>query len=244
MMEFYLNFFLFLFTFLGGLLHLIIPSWNSRYSRNILSFSGAFLFAVCVSHILPDSFRGAEPHLAGILVIAGFFLQFVLQRLTHGVEHGHDCKHHHNDATAWSLFGGMAIHSLVEGLPLSAGFFEIDTLIPLYLAILLHKIPSAIIIIGMFAHSTAKIRSYLILGLFSLVTPLGATIGYWIDMYVPGFHKGLHWIIPVVAGSFLQIATTIFYETSGGNHRLSDRNWILILLGALAGMSSGYFHIH
>lgn len=244
-MELYLNVGLFLLTFLGGILPLIIPSWNNKYANGMLTFSGAFLFAVCVSHILPDSFRGTDPHVAGVLVIVGFFLQYILQRLTHGVEHGHDCNHHHNDATAWSLFGGMAIHSFIEGLPLSTGFFSIETLIPLYIAILLHKVPTAIIIIDLFTKGSKKrSSSYLILLLFSLITPLGATVGYFIDQQIEGFHSGLHYIIPIVAGSFLQIATTIFYETASSNHKLSVKNWTFIILGAIMGIASGYFHIH
>lgn len=244
-MEWLLNLALFSLTFLGGLLPLLVPSWEKKYANDLLAFSGAFLFAVCIGHILPESFEKTEVHKAGAFVIVGFFMQFVLQRLTHGVEHGHDCDHHHNDATAWSLFGGMAIHSFVEGLPLSTGYFDMEILIPLYAAILFHKIPTAIIVMGMFEKdSRHRLRPFFILALFAMLTPIGATIGYAINTWIPNFENALHWIIPIVAGSFLQIATTIFYETGNHHHKLSVRSWVLIILGVLLGMSSGLLHIH
>ncbi len=244
-MEGLLNIGLFALTFLGGILPLVIPHWEKKYANDLLAFSGAFLFAICIGHILPESFEKTDIHDAGIFVIIGFFLQFVLQRMTHGVEHGHDCDHHHNDTTAWSLFGGMAIHSFVEGLPLSTGYFDMGILIPLYIAILLHKIPSAIIIISMFGKQGRRLqKSYLILAMFALITPLGAVSGYFIHQSLPNFEHALHWIIPIVAGSFLQIATTIFFETASPHHKLSIRNWILIILGVLAGMAAGFFHVH
>lgn len=239
-----LNLGLLVFTFLGGIFPLIIPNWNNKYAQGLLAFSGSFLFAVCISHILPHSFTGGDAHIAGILVVVGFFLQLILQRLTHGVEHGHDCNHHHNHTTAWSLFGGMAIHSFVEGLPLSIGYFEISTLIALYIAILLHKIPSAIIIVDLFQQGQNRKKSYFILALFSVVTPLGALVGYLIHQRVPGFEQAVTWVIPLIAGSFLQIATTIFYEAASKNHKITARNWVLISFGGLAGMCSGMFHVH
>lgn len=241
-MSLYLNISLFLLTFLGGIFPLIIPNWNNKYAQGLLAFSGSFLFAVCIGHILPHSFEGVSAHTAGILVILGFFLQLILQRVTHGVEHGHDCHHHHNHSTAWSLFGGMAIHSFVEGLPLLAGLFEWNALLALYLAILLHKIPSAIIIMDMFGQSKPKYKSYLILVLFALITPLGAGTGYMIQSKLGGFQDAVAWIIPVVAGSFLQIATTIFYEAASKNHHISAKNWMLISAGAIGGILSGLIH--
>lgn len=245
-MELILNLSLFILTFLGGMLPIIVPSWNKKYASNLLIFSGAFLFAVCIGHILPEAFHAGHNLNVGALVVGGFFFQFILQRLTHGIEHGHDCEHHHNDATAWSLFGGMAIHSFIEGLPLSTGFFKMETLIPLYTAIVLHKIPMAIIIISLFSKKgqIPKTKSFLILALFAMITPMAAGIGYWVNYNIPGFQEALHWVIPIIAGSFLQIATTIFYESANGHHKIDRIKWVMIIIGVLLGIVSGLGHTH
>ena len=91
---------LFLTPFLAGLLIFLVPKGRNTNYRMLLVFAGSYLFAITVIHILPELYQhtsGVE--LMGLFVLAGFFLQQLLEYFTSGVEHGHihtHERHEHN----------------------------------------------------------------------------------------------------------------------------------------------------
>ena len=72
-------------------------------------------------------------------------------------------------------------------------------------------------------------RIMLYLFLFSLMTPLGILVGNGLMQYNS---YGLQIVTAIVAGSFLNIATSILYE-SAENHKLSFMRLLFAFLGAL-----------
>lgn len=245
-MVFIFNLSLFLVTFIGALLpNLRKRTYNEDVFNRLLLFAGAFLFAVCLSHLIPESVVHYGTGYSGILIVVGFFAQFIIQHFSHGVDHGHRCHHLEDKKYIWSLFLAMALHSFFEGLPLSTGFFSMNSLIPVYLAIALHKIPSAMIIYNIFYNASKdKKYSVWVTFLFSLITPVAALIGYVLSKNITYFDSVIPYIIPLVAGSLLQIATTIFFEASGKHHIITRTKWIVIILGAGIGCMSGLMHSH
>jgi len=245
-MIFIFNVALFLITFVLAL----IPNWaiknyNEDSFNKLLLFAGAFLFSVCLSHLIPESIIHYHSPYTGFLIVGGFFGQFIIQHYAHGVDHGHRCHHLEDKSYIWSLFTAMAIHSFFEGLPLSTGLFEWYSLIPIYLAIALHKIPSAMIIYNVFYnYSKRKSYSTMITMLFSIITPGAALLGYVLSKNVESFGSIIPYIIPVVAGSLLQIATTIFFEASGKHHKILQSQWFIIFGGIVIGCLSGFLHSH
>ena len=87
-------------TLFAGLAVLLIPKLNINKFKILLSFSGAYLFSITVIHILPELFHEATNlRLTGAYVLAGFFLQMILEYFSSGVEHGHihlDHDHGHS----------------------------------------------------------------------------------------------------------------------------------------------------
>ena len=82
------NIFLLLATIIGGSVPLWSKRWSEQSMKYLLAFSGAFLLSITLLHLLPETIE-TSGHSAGLLILAGFFLQLVIQRFTHGVEHGH-----------------------------------------------------------------------------------------------------------------------------------------------------------
>ena len=81
---------LFFTPLISGLLIYLVPSSKNSNFKLILVFAGSYLFAITVTHILPELYRQhQEVKLIGLFVLAGFFLQQLLEYFTAGVEHGH-----------------------------------------------------------------------------------------------------------------------------------------------------------
>ena len=94
--------------------------WLGGHRLNIqlpLVFAGSFLFAVTIIHIIPELFTiSSNPQQIGLWVLAGFFLQRVLENFSKGVEHGHTHTHGSNSsAVRFSILFALVVHSFLEG---------------------------------------------------------------------------------------------------------------------------------
>lgn len=239
---------LFLLTFAGGSLPVFNKNWEGKYLGLLLAFSASFLLGITFLHLIPDAVESLGVY-SGILMFGGFFLQQIVQRWTHGVEHGHHSvshsqhhhHHHENDGSPifWPIFWGLAIHAFSEGLPLGIHYADPTTLPSLALAIGLHKIPEAMLVMALYlAKGRSKGNSILLLLLFSLITPFSAVTAMILGNYFAAVAVVLQWCIPVIAGIFIQIATTIFYESSSHSHILKWQKWFVIIAGAGVAMVS------
>jgi zinc and cadmium transporter len=239
------NILLFSLTLIGGSIPLWSKQWNERSMKYLLMFSGSFLLSITLLHLVPETIQG-DGHQAGLLILAGFFLQQIIQVFTHGVEHGH--AHIHQDEGKVSIlpvFIGLSIHAFSEGLPLG-GMYNDNLVVPsLYMAIALHKLPEAMLITSLFYFTTQKKKSALIsLVIFSMVTPVGAMLSYYLGMHYEWVAKFIEWSIPVIAGAFVHIATTIFFESGTKSHDMNRKKWLALGAGLGIGLLTILGHSH
>ncbi|MCI0751807.1 MAG: zinc permease, partial [Flammeovirgaceae bacterium] len=120
---------LFLTPLLSGLLIYLLPTNGKRNFKLILVFAGAYLFAITVTHILPELYiQNVGLEWVGGFVLLGFFLQQVLEYFTSGIEHGHlpsaedhhnhhghNHSHHHKSVSAFVLLTALCVHAFLEG---------------------------------------------------------------------------------------------------------------------------------
>ena len=124
---------LFLTPLLSGLLIYLVPKSKGVNYKLLLVFSGSYLFSITVIHILPELYKKSDAlELIGLFVLAGFFLQHLLEYFTSGVEHGHihtqphhthTVPHHHEherNVSALVLLAALCIHAFLEGAMLAA----------------------------------------------------------------------------------------------------------------------------
>ena len=231
----------------GGLV-LMFQIRNSKSIKLLLSYSGAFILALCVFHLLPEVYEGiSNPILSGCLILGGFLIQLLLDYISGGIEHGHihlpeeSKSHHHNHEhhnhshdyhpvmkSPWLLMTGLCIHALIEGIPLLYG----KTGDELFMAIIFHNIPISVMLMTLFLTSgQSALKSMLALFIFSLMTPIGALITSYIfpsALDINGlFGFGA---LAVVIGIFLHISTTILFENDE-HHRFNIIKLITILVG-------------
>lgn len=233
----------------GGLV-LAFKIRSNKSIKLLLSFSGAFILALCVFHLLPEVYEGiSNPILSGCLILGGFLIQLLLDYISGGIEHGHihlpeeNKSHHHNHEhhnhnhshdyhpvmkSPWLLMTGLCIHALIEGIPLLYG----KTGDELFMAIIFHNIPISVMLMTLFLMSgQSALKSMLALFIFSLMTPIGALLTSYIfpsALDINGlFGFGA---LAIVIGIFLHISTTILFENDE-HHRFNIIKLITILVG-------------
>ena len=85
---FLLTLFLALPILVVGMIFLSIKI-KAKNLRFLLAFSAAYLFAISVTHLLPECYEGAHKKTIGIFIIIGFFIQIIIDSFSSGIEHGH-----------------------------------------------------------------------------------------------------------------------------------------------------------
>lgn len=231
---------LFIITFIGGSVPIWFKGLNDQRMHLLLAFSGSFLLSITFLHLLPETFTELGGS-AGLYILIGFFLQLILQRYTHGLEHGHvhthTDDHGHSHIPLLSILVGLTLHAFMEGLPLGFNYRMQATEPALYLAVAAHKIPEAILVTSLVASYKSKSNAIVLLILFSLITPLAGYLASMLGTSYNLMSQTVIVLIPVVAGAFIHISTTIFFE-SGTKHHMLTRQKILAIV---TGMGMGLF---
>lgn len=248
------NLLLFFITLIGGSIPLLVTTVNEKGTNYLLAFSGSFLLSITLLHLIPETFTELGGHEAGALVLAGFFLQFIIQRLTHGVEHGHSHTngHHHHHGHEHHLHTqaalpltavlfGLSLHAFMEGIPLGFNYRMGATETALYLAVAAHKLPEAILLTALVISQKGKQRAFTVLLFFALITPIASFLSENLGKHYLHLSNIIIWIIPIVAGAFIHISTTIFFESGTRHHAMTIPKVFAILLGVLAGLMTLIF---
>ncbi|WP_118973165.1 ZIP family metal transporter [Taibaiella koreensis] len=226
---------LFLITLAGGSMPLWNRGWNEQRMKYLLAFSGAFLLCITLLHLVPETLAHEQAgHTGGLLIVAGFFLQQMIQRITHGVEHGHvhSGGDHHHHVPVLPVFAGLAVHAFSEGLPLGITYADTATQRSLFLAIAFHKLPEAMLITSLVYFSTHnRTKATIALVIFALITPLAATLTALLGARFQIVGTIVQWCIPVIAGAFIHIATTILFESGTRSHEMNWKKWTAMLSG-------------
>lgn len=233
---------LFLSAFLGGVAIFLVKSDKSQLLKLILSFSGAYLFAITVLHLIPDAYSGPDHEEIGIFILIGFLLQIFLEQFSEGVEHGHIHKHHDNQVFPYGIMISLCLHAFLEGMPLAK-----DQHNALIYGIALHHIPAAFALASILLQSKFNKGNILFyISVFAIMAPLGFYVSYGISNgSIGGVEAYFNKIMGIVIGIFLHISTTILFESSV-DHKVSRRKMIAVLCGvaiALIGFyTSGHSH--
>ena len=188
----------------------------------LLAFSGSFLLATTLFELLPSVYAHSSAKEVGLYIMLGIVLQIFLEFFSKGAEHGHMHLDEEKTIFPWLLFLSLSVHAFLEGVPISENE-------PILYAILVHKLPVAIILsIFLVSSRLPRWEAFLFIVFFALMTPLGtyAAISY------PGLKTNVVPLTAVVIGVFLHISTVILFESSKG-HSFNLRKLLVILLGLI-----------
>ncbi|MDH5381163.1 MAG: ZIP family metal transporter [Cyclobacteriaceae bacterium] len=229
-------------VFLVALLSGLVAVRSFQINKNILSlflaFSGAYLFSITIVHILPEVFESASSvKYAGIYVLVGFFIQQFLEFFSAGVEHGHmhdkDPSHKHSKLFIYNVVIALSFHAFLEGTLLTDTHSE-----GIFLGIFIHKAPAAFALVSvLLCHLSSKKMVILLLLAFSISSPLGMVMSH-----LAASESIQPILYAIVAGGFLQISTTIVFESSS-DHVFNVRKLLIGLSGMILAVLSELFFL-
>lgn len=227
---------LILSVLLGGFFVSYLQQSNkAQIIKLLLAFSGGFLLSIAFTHFIPELYHEGSASI-GIYILIGFLIQLLMEFFSGGIEHGH-VHVHKGQKMPWGMFISLSVHSILEGIPLGNQIMGHEILDShnhgndnsLLLGILFHQLPVAIALMTLLVNTNLSlIKSWIVLMLFGIMTPLGVAMGM---MTLPGeFGLDYHVILAVVVGMFLHISTTIIFETSE-NHKFNFLKLVSIFVG-------------
>ena len=230
--------FLFLSVAVGVAIVLLFKPEDKRKIKVTISFAGAYIFTITVLHLLPEAYgattvapaisvRGDPGFSIGLLVLAGFFMQLLLEFFSHGIEHGH-AHHDHSGTIPIGMMLGLCVHAFIEGMPLGGHLNHEHSRQMLLAGIVIHNIPVSIVLLTMLLHNgVARNKALMLMLIFALMSPLGAGL----SNVAGNLSKYSHEMMAVVIGIFLHISTTILFESSD-EHRFNRLKMLAIAAGA------------
>ena len=212
---------------------IFVEVFKPKKERNIqllLTFSGAYLLAISLLHLLPELFKYNTTENIGIYILGGFLIQILLEYFSQGIEHGH---FHKSNVIPFSVLISLCLHAFLEGVPLG-GELEKHTHNALLSGIILHKLPVAIVLMTFFLQSNMKkSKAYILLLIFATMSPLGVYAGNIFGTLALFQDE----IMAVVIGIFLHISTTILFESTDG-HKFSFTKILTIIVAAILAILS------
>lgn len=242
-MNFWFYFILFFFPLLGGTIGLIIQTQKTEYLKLFLAFSGAFLFSITAISIIPEVYSQPTQYNVGYFILAGFFLQIVIDLFSHGVEHGH-LHHHKTDKTPYGIFIALSLHAFLEGMAAGSNLFSDHIQSSFVFGIAMHEIPAAFALITILkASNVRKQYLYTWLVVYALMTVAGSLSSGLALQLFDGLKENMVYLVALVIGVFLHISTTILFENTD-NHRFSRFKLISIAIGVLVALLSTSIHFH
>ncbi|CAM1341309.1 ZIP family metal transporter [Tenacibaculum aestuarii] len=219
-----MSYFLLISAVLLGVLLVFMIKPSNNLVRLLLAFSGVYLLSVTILHLLPEVYHHTDnTKLVGILILVGIIVQSILESFSKGAEHGHIHLHSDSSEFPWMLFVSLCIHAFSEGLPIHHAD---DNLL---WAIIVHKIPIAIVLTTFLLHANySKKTIFFFLTVFALMSPLGILVA---DK-VPVIMEYNTEITALIIGVFLHISTIILFESTE-NHKFNYKKFVAIILGVL-----------
>ncbi|MDQ7947285.1 MAG: ZIP family metal transporter [Pedobacter sp.] len=227
---------LFFCAFLGGIAIFLVKNDKSQLLKLILSFSGAYLFAITVLHLIPEAYSGTDKAEIGIFILIGFLLQVFLEQFSEGVEHGHIHKHHDGHVFPWGIMISLCLHGFLEGMPLAK-----DQNNELIFGIALHHIPAAFALASILVQNQFKAKGVAFyIAIFAVMAPAG----YYFSLSlsngsISGMEPYFNKVMGIVIGIFLHISTTILFE-SNADHKINKRKMMAVIAGIAVALSGFY----
>ena len=204
-----------------------------KYVGVFISLAVGALLGDAFIHIIPEAFE-TSAHLAGILIIAGILIFFILEKFLHWHHHEDDKETHTHPVGKLVLFSD-GIHNLIDGIIIGASFLvSIPIGIATTIAVILHEIPQEIGDFAVLIHSGfTKKRALWLNFLSALMAIIGVIISFILGTSAESF---VSYFLPIAAGGFIYIAVADLIPELQKNKKLKQSilQIIIVIIGILS----------
>ncbi len=191
---------------LGNVVGAAAVTWRATWSKNalesMLALAAGFMVSVAIIELIPEAIeRGGIA--AGGWILGGYLVVHLTQHTLGGHFHFGEERHSVSPAVSAAAFGGLLVHTLVDGVAIASGYDVSPALGALVFgAVLLHKVPEGLAIASMFLAAGAPRRTALLAAAaLGVTTIVGVVLTSWID---PLARIGL----PIAAGVSLYVGAS------------------------------------
>ncbi|MEK7140703.1 MAG: ZIP family metal transporter [Patescibacteria group bacterium] len=176
-----------------------------KYIFLFISLAVGALLGDAFIHLIPEAMSELPEVLAGILVISGILIFFVLEQFMHWHHHGEDKTDNQIHPVGKLVLFSDGIHNLIDGLIIGASFLvSIPVGLATTIAVILHEIPQEIGDFAVLLHSGyTKSRALWLNFLSALLAVIGVAIALIFGEMTEQFNL---WLLPIAAGGFIYIA--------------------------------------
>ncbi len=190
-------------SFAGAITFLLRASRVKSLLYILVALSAGGMMGGAFFHLLPEALSEIAPLSVFIIVLLGFSLFFLIERLILW-HHCHDgvCEVH--PFTYLNLIGD-GVHNFIDGFVIATTYYiNIEVGIVTTLAIVMHEIPQELGDFGVLVYGGFKPSRALFM---NFMTALTAVAGVITGYFTAGMLQGtLGYILPFAAGNFIYIA--------------------------------------
>ncbi len=209
--------------------------WARRHTAELITFASGLLVAGSLLHLLTRAGEMAGAASAMIWALTAFVVLYVSEN--HFLPHPHarveeDCGHHHAhvpDGYGWTAIAGLALHSVLDGVAVGAGFSTSYLTGSVIVALVIsHKLPVGIASMGVLYHGgTERRRAVRYSAAVALITPVAVVASY--AFLRAASTNVLGAVIAAAGGSFLYVGAADLLPE--GQASAPGRNTFAFLLG-------------
>lgn len=216
----------------------IILAIKKAYIKPVLLFfisfaAGALLGDVFI-HLLPELINKGDFKLQTSLgILAGILIFFVMEKILNWRHCHMTADPHHVHPLAHMNLVGDVFHNFVDGMVIAASYLvSIQVGLATTIAVVLHEIPQEMGDFGILLHTGMTAKKALF---FNFVSALTAFLGaLFVLIFTPDPAVALHFIIPLVIGGFLYIASADLIPEL--HKDVEPRKSLIQLLSLMAGI--------
>lgn len=217
---------------------------ESAVKRSIfffVSLAAGALMGDAFIHLIPESFESLDSGLViGLLIIAGAFLFFVLEKFMHWHHHADDTSEYVVHPVGRLVLVSDGVHNFIDGVVIGAGFLaSVPVGIATTLAVILHEIPQEVGDFAVLLHAGYSRKRALWLNFLSALTAVAGTlIAFWLGEAGEAI---ITWVLPVAAGGFIYIAMSDLvpelHKTKDARQSFWQVFFLIIGVAAMVGLA-------
>lgn len=207
-----------------------------KYIFIFISLAVGALLGDAFIHLIPESLENSSSTaLAGVLIITGIIIFFILEKFLHWHHHGEDKDEAHIHPVGKLVLFSDGVHNLIDGIVIGVSFVaSFPVGVATTIAVIFHEIPQEIGDFTVLLHAGYKRKKALWLNFISALTAvLGVVVAFVLGGSGDNF---IIWALPIAAGGFIYIAVADLIPELNKNKGMkhSVPQIIAVVFGVLA----------